>query len=184
MAEPESFHFTIVGDGYEFSESKPSMYVRQEATKEMWQLLGSDITFNNNYRQVLSKGLVKPLKSTIFPLYYERIDTSNDIYDIYAQMVGNYRDYRNLSGSEITWDKYLDEFNVTTHIACSPMEGHWKAVTKEVYEQAVENKQKRKKDTRGETTFYYVWDNVGRLRGNAYYQEDRWHIQIPSITLM
>jgi len=27
-AEPESFHFTIVGDSYEFSEDKPTMYYR------------------------------------------------------------------------------------------------------------------------------------------------------------
>jgi hypothetical protein len=35
-AEPESFHFTIEGDNYEFSSDKPNMYYRQEATKELF----------------------------------------------------------------------------------------------------------------------------------------------------
>src|SRR5574344_1116833 len=34
-AVPESFHFTIVGEGYDFSEDKPNMDVRQEATKQL-----------------------------------------------------------------------------------------------------------------------------------------------------
>jgi hypothetical protein len=33
-AEPESFHFDIVGEGYDFSSDKLNMYYRQEATKE------------------------------------------------------------------------------------------------------------------------------------------------------
>jgi len=34
--EPESFHFEIEGDGYEFSKDKRAMYFRQEATKELF----------------------------------------------------------------------------------------------------------------------------------------------------
>jgi len=35
-AEPESFHFEIEGDNYEFSSDKRTMYFRQEATKELY----------------------------------------------------------------------------------------------------------------------------------------------------
>jgi len=56
--------------------------------------------------------LIQQVKSTIFPLYYERIDTYNDIYHIYRGMLdGNPDtgyDFKNLSGSEILWDKRLN----------------------------------------------------------------------------
>jgi hypothetical protein len=35
-AEPESFHFEIEGDNYEFSNDKRAMYFRQEATKNLY----------------------------------------------------------------------------------------------------------------------------------------------------
>ena len=51
-----------------------------------------------------------------------------------------------MSGSEIYWDKDLNEFRIVTHIPNNPI------------------------------------NKVGRLRGNSHYKEDRWDIQIPSIT--
>ena len=199
-AEPESFHFEIEGDNYEFSEDKRTMYFRQEATKELYQNLGSNILFNRyytdvaannytyeqyyrtlNYQNLLdgenrfrraynyngrdmnnfcigvdkvypiySHGLVKQVKSTIFPLYYERVDTFNDIYHKYQLMhdeSGIY-DFQNLSGSEISWNRDLNQFNIITHVKNSPI------------------------------------DHVGRLRGNSRYKEGKWNIQIPSITFM
>lgn len=185
--EPESFHFEIEGDNYEFSSDKRAMYFRQEATKELYQNLGSNMLFDRNYKDVASEnytheqyyrgnpikdggisddyieqykyrdkvyplksnGLVQQVKSTIFPLYYERIDTYNDIYHIYRGMLdGNPDvgyDFKNLSGSEILWDKRLNQFNILTHIKNSPI------------------------------------DLVGRLRGNSRYKEGKWNIQIPSI---
>jgi len=35
-AEPESFHFEVEGDNYEFSSDKRVMYFRQEATKNLY----------------------------------------------------------------------------------------------------------------------------------------------------
>jgi len=35
-AEPESFHFEIEGDNYEFSSDKRTMYFRQESTKKLF----------------------------------------------------------------------------------------------------------------------------------------------------
>lgn len=116
-AEPESFHFTIEGDNYEFSNDKPNMYYRQEATKELFQKLGSHISFNKNYEK-LKNILKQNMRSTIFPLYYNRIDVFNDIYDHYTQMLdkAKSRDYKELSGSEITWDEDLNQFFITTHV--------------------------------------------------------------------
>ena len=177
-AEPESFHFEVEGDNYEFSSDKRAMYVRQEATKELYQNLGSDILFNRLYTDTFAKmytqeqyyrekssdyenkytkfdrvypmyqeGLVQQVKSTIFPLYYERIDTYNDIYHKYQMMKdddGIY-DFQNLSGSEIAWNRDLNQFNIITHIKNNPI------------------------------------NLVGRMRGNSYYKEGKWSIQIPSI---
>ena len=60
-------------------------------------------------------------------------------------MTGANYDFKNLSGSEIKWNRDLNQFNIVTHIKNSPI------------------------------------DLVGRLRGNSYYKEGKWNIQIPSI---
>ena len=189
-AEPESFHFEIEGDNYDFSADKRAMYFRQEATKNLYQNLGSDILYDRKFTDVTareytqeqyyrggkdkntgkyyneytdnerfnwdraypveSEGLVQQVKSSIFPLYYERIDDYNEIYNYYRQMRSGRNDYdfKNLSGSEIKWDRDLNQFNVVTHIKNNPI------------------------------------DLVGRLRGNSRYKEGKWNIQIPSITFM
>lgn len=122
-AEPESFHFTVVGDSYEFADDKPNMYYRQETTKELFQTLGSKISFNPDKEKLL--GTLKHCpKSTIFPLYYNRVNVFNDIYDYYTMMLdrSKSRDYSELSGSEINWDQTLNEFTVTTHIKNQPID--------------------------------------------------------------
>ena len=165
------------------------MYFRQEATKNLYQNLGSDILYNRKYTDVIAikrsleqyyrgtgtqgnsglakentyeynkklidkvypvenTGLVRQVKSTIFPLYYERVDTYNEIYDLYTQMTGTNYDFKNLSGSEIKWNVDLNQFNIVTHIKNSPI------------------------------------DLYGRLRGNSRYKEGKWNVQIPSITFM
>jgi hypothetical protein len=35
-AEPESFHYQIDGDSYDFKEDKANMYYRQEATEAFY----------------------------------------------------------------------------------------------------------------------------------------------------
>lgn len=191
-AEPESFHFEIEGDNYEFSSDKRAMYYRQEATKNLYQNLGSNILYDRYFTDVAAdkytyeqyyrgdgknpyngnsnkyseyktngkfnwdraypvedKGLVKQVKSTIFPLYYERVDTYDDIYYNYREMNGNgVYDFKNLSGSEILWNRKQNQFNIVTHIKNSPV------------------------------------DKYGRMRGNSFYKEGKWNIQIPSIIFM
>lgn len=63
-AKPESFHYQIVGEVYGFAKDKPNIYSRQEATKELYQNLGSDIIFNRNY---VDTKLDQQSPSTLFP---------------------------------------------------------------------------------------------------------------------
>ncbi len=178
-AVPESFHFEIEGDNYDWSKDKRNMYYRQERTKEWKQQEGSDILYNRKFEDVKKpKYNFNPMKdyiqktiedkvnydytyynkdyqsyselqmnkkSTLFPLYYDRIDTYNDIYHNYQLTHLNNMDYENLSGSEISWNRDLNQFNVITHVKNSPV------------------------------------DRVGTLRGNSYYKEGKWNIQIPTI---
>ena len=148
-AEPESFHFEINGDSYEFSKDKPNMWYRQELTKNTYQKLGSDITYDHLYND--SKRGVTPQqypKSTIFPLYYNRLDSVNEIEDYYHSMRSpSDRDYSRLSGSEIVRYEDLNQYNITTHVKNLPIPKH------------------------------------GIIKGNSYYQEDEWYIQIPSINI-
>lgn len=148
-AEPESFHFEINGDSYEFSKDKPNMWYRQELTKNTYQTLGSDITYDHLYND--SKRGVTPQqypKSTIFPLYYNRLDSVNEIEDYYHSMRSpSDRDYSRLSGSEIVRYEDLNQYNIATHVKNLPIPKH------------------------------------GIIKGNSYYQEDEWYVQIPSINI-
>ena len=155
-AVPDSFHYEVVGESYEFHEDKKNMYIRQEATKDFYQYNGSDILYNRNFldlrgkqRDILRnwKPTGQKVKSTMFPLYYARVDTFNEIEDYYKGKTAPNKDYVNLSGSEIVYNEKLDEFRVWTHAKAADI-----------------------KDSR-----------IGRLRGNMNYQGDVWNIQINPI---
>lgn len=155
-AVPDSFHYEVVGESYEFHEDKKNMYIRQEATKDFYQYNGSDILYNRNFldlrgkqRDILRnwKPTGQKAKSTMFPLYYARVDTFNEIEDYYKGKTAPNKDYVNLSGSEIVYNEKLDEFRVWTHAKAADI-----------------------KDPR-----------IGRLRGNMNYQGDVWNIQINPI---
>ena len=89
------------------------MYYRQEATKQLYQNLGSNILYNRNYTKI--KPTQNPV-STLFPLYYERIDTYDKIYDNYQAKQSSFnKDYQNLTGTEIVYDKNLNEYAVVSH---------------------------------------------------------------------
>lgn len=159
-AEPESFHYEIVGDCYDFADDKKNMYIRQEATKELYQYNGSDITYDSNYSSMESVhrplmdsegNQVKNLyeKSTLLPLYYSRQDTVNEIEDNYHLKDGsNTKDFSALSGGEIVYYKNLDEYRIWSHA---------KAVN---------------------------LNSKGRLRGNMQYKEDKWDIQINPLNIV
>lgn len=112
-AAPESFHYQVVGEVYNFAHDKSNIYYRQEATKELYQNLGSDIIFDRNYKEA---PISRNEASTLFPWYYERIDTFDNIYHSYQQKQSAFnKDYENMTGTEISYDNHLNEYNVTTH---------------------------------------------------------------------
>ncbi len=160
-AEPESFHYEIVGDCYDFAKDKKNMYIRQEATKEFYQYNGSDITYDHDYtdltevhRDINGKepddNTTVFDKSTILPLYYSRQDTINEIEDYYHNMSAPSKDYSALAGGEIVYYKNLDEYRIWNHA---------KGVNVQTAEQ-------------------------GRLRGNMQYNEDKWVVQIDPINVV
>lgn len=159
-AEPESFHYEIIGDSYEFAKDKKNMYIRQEATKELYQYNGADITYNSNYKTLEEKQ--RPIynkdgslsqyyeKSTILPLNYFREDHVDSIYDSYTRKGENdtTHDYRNLAGGEIGYDENTEEFSIINHCMAVDI---------------------------GEE---------GLLRGNMRYKEDSWYVQINPLNII
>lgn len=162
-AEPESFHYEIVGDCYDFAKDKKNMYIRQEATKELYQYNGSDILFNSDYVNLdseqrknyrIENGQKIELngydRSTLLPLYYQRRDSINEIEDYYAGATAPSKDYSALSGGEIIRYDTLNEYHIWNHA---------KAV-----------------DVSDPTK--------GRIRGNMQYKEDKWHVQINPLNIV
>lgn len=164
-AEPESFHYEIVGDCYEFAKDKKNMYIRQEATKELYQYNGSNILFDSDYvkldsehrkRYMIQNGVRIELqgydKSTLFPLYYCRRKDFNNIEDYYHLKDGTSqsKDFSALSGAEIVRYNNLQEYRIWNHA---------KAIN-------------------------IADDTKGRIRGNMQYKEDKWCVQINPINLI
>lgn len=151
MAEPESFHFEVTGDYYEWEDDKLNMYFRQEAIKALYQYNGSDILFNRDFTDIFPvqrrMGDYND-KSTMFPLYYSRVDRFNYIEDYYRGATAPNKDYSYLSGTELVHYDNLNEYRMWTHIKGSEI------------------------------------NKVGRLRGNMWYQEDKWFVQIPSVNFV
>ena len=118
-AEPESFHYEVVGDAYSFANDKKNMYIRQEATKELYQYNGCDITFDKGYKELREyqrpiKGTEYYDRSTLLPLYYSRQDTINDVEDYYHLKDDvSTKDFSALAGGEIV--KYDDEYRIWNH---------------------------------------------------------------------
>ena len=111
--KPASFHYEVVGDTYDFSEDKPTMYFRQEALKALYQYNGYDIEYNPNFVEIEPK---QHARSAIFPQYYSRWDTVNEIYDSYKRLEGDKPfNYDHLSGSEIVYYPTRNEFRVWNH---------------------------------------------------------------------
>ncbi len=162
-AEPESFHYEIIGDCYDFAKDKKNMYIRQEATKELYQYNGSNILFNSDYINLKSEqrknyrienGHKIELngydKSTLLPLYYQRKSSINEIEDYYANITAHSKDYSALAGGEIIRYDTLNEYHIWNHA---------KAV-----------------DVSDPTK--------GRIRGNMQYKEDKWHVQINPLNIV
>ena len=186
-AEPESFHFEIVGEVYNFADDKRNAFFRQEATKHLYQYNGGDIVYDSNYlkiqpeqRDFLYSTSIYKDKSIMFPLLYSRVDTINEIEDYYQSVTSASRNYQYASGSELVYDPQLNEFRIATHIKANPFKKRFlQQITQDRYNELIDL---------GYTNVIYKdgkWYEVmeyGRLYGNMDYLEDKWDVQIPSIT--
>ena len=111
-AVPESFHYEIVGECFDFAKDKVNMFVRQEVTKDFYQYNGSDILYNDKLFEVESK---QNKKSVTLPLYYSRVDSFNEVEDYYKQKTTPNKSYDHLSGSEVVYYENLNEFRIWQH---------------------------------------------------------------------
>lgn len=151
---PESYHYEVVGDSYEFAEDKPNMYFRQEATKALYQYNGSDVTYDHNFGEVrpIQRKIVsgKYDKSTVFPAYYYRKDSLNSVEDTYHKYTEDGKNFNNLSGAEVVRHRGTNEFSIWNHCPAIDMADPLQ----------------------------------GRLRGNTHYREDQWYVQINPLQLV
>ena len=114
-AKPESFHYEIVGECYDFAKDKPNMYIRQEALKALWQYNGGDLCYNKNFMKVQSKQ--QPKSADLIRKYLFRQDTINEIEDYYLKLSNtDVYDYKHLSGGEISYYPNRQEFRIWNHV--------------------------------------------------------------------
>jgi hypothetical protein len=112
--KPESFHYEVVGDVYDFAEDKPTMYFRQEALKALYQYNGYDIEYNPNFLEIEPK---QHNRSADLPKYYSRWDSINEIYDSYKRFSAPMGfNYDHLAGAEIVYYPTRNEFRVWNHV--------------------------------------------------------------------
>ena len=120
-AEPESFHYEIIGDSYEFAKDKKNMYIRQEATKCLYQYNNTDITYDKDFFNINPDQ--QNTKSTLLPLYYSRQDKINTIEDYYHLKDGySTKDFSQMAGAEIVHNKRTDEYSIWNHSKCITLE--------------------------------------------------------------
>ena len=169
-AQPESFHFEIIGEVYDFAKDKAAMYFRQEARKALFQYNGVDISYNKDFLKIQPRQSSR--SAELVYSYYERQDKLQEIKDSYigsAKQSKSYekldsfkysdaynswiglspnKDYRHLSGAEIVYYKNRNEYRIWQH-------------------QPAINIDDLSQDTA-----------TSVIRGNCQYLEDRWRVSI------
>lgn len=114
-AKPESFHYEIIGEAYEFSNDKLNAYYRQEALRALWQANGADICYNKNFLELQPEQ--NEVSIDLPHQYVARQDTINDVEDYYITATStSSKDYRYLSGGEISYYPNRQEFRYCNHI--------------------------------------------------------------------
>lgn len=169
--KPESFHYEVVGDVYDFAKDKVNMYFRQEAMKDLYQYNGADILYNKNFLETQPKQ--QKVSADLPHNYYARQDTFNEIYDSYKQATSVNKDYDHLTGSEIVYYPTRQEYRVWTHQKAVSLDDFGGDSTS------------RLKDSNGN----YIYEDDGWegaraiIASNCKYQEDRWKVVINPIVV-
>lgn len=192
---PESFHFEIVGESYDFSKDKKNMYHRQEATKAFYDWCMSRVLNDKSAKlqydtdavknTYLTRNLQQNQKSIIFPLTVKRLDYNNAIYDIYKQLTSNSYDYEDLSGSEIVYDSTTNDYLINTHIKAHPKGDFiWQTVCRvddEDVNTIANYYVKRGIEIKIDGEYLQKKVKYDPRLCNCKYVEDSWKVQIPSI---
>ena len=150
-AKPESFHYEVIGEAYDFAKDKPNMYFRQEAMKALWQYNGCDIEYNNDFLKIQTR---QQNKSADLPHnYFARAKHINEVEDSYIMAQVGTHDYRHLSGGEIVYYPNRQEFRVWNHVPAIDIDDQ--------------------PDTSASS-----FGGRGLMASNMRYLEDRWKVQI------
>lgn len=151
-AKPESFHYEIIGEVYDFSKDKKNMYFRQEAIKSIWNYNGINISYDTNFSNLELSQNVK--SADLVHTYYDRQAPVNQVYDYYVSATNDSGyDYSHLSGGEIVKYNNRNEYRIMMHTKAVALEDQ--------------------KDT---TNDYY--GGRGLIASNMRYLEDIWYVQI------
>ena len=150
-AKPESFHYEVIGEAYDFAKDKPNMYFRQEAMKALWQYNGCDIEYNSDFLKIQTR---QQNKSADLPHnYFARAKHINEVEDSYIMAQVGTHDYRHLSGGEIVYYPNRQEFRVWNHVPAIDIDDQ--------------------PDTSASS-----FGGRGLMASNMRYLEDRWKVQI------
>lgn len=150
-AKPESFHYEVIGEAYDFAKDKPNMYFRQEAMKALWQYNGCDIEYNSDFLKIQTR---QQNKSADLPHnYFARAKHINEVEDSYIMAQAGTHDYRHLSGGEIVYYPNRQEFRVWNHVPAVDVDDQ--------------------SDTSASS-----FGGRGLMSSNMRYLEDRWKVQI------
>ena len=150
-AKPESFHYEVIGEAYDFAKDKPNMYFRQEAMKALWQYNGCDIEYNSDFLKIQTR---QQNKSADLPHnYFARAKRINEVEDSYIMAQVGTHDYRHLSGGEIVYYPNRQEFRVWNHVPAIDIDDQ--------------------PDTSASS-----FGGRGLMASNMRYLEDRWKVQI------
>lgn len=150
-AKPESFHYEVIGEAYDFAKDKPNMYFRQEAMKALWQYNGCDIEYNSDFLKIQTR---QQNKSADLPHnYFAKTKHINEVEDSYIMAQVGTHDYRHLSGGEIVYYPNRQEFRVWNHVPAIDVDDQ--------------------PDTSASS-----FGGRGLMASNMRYLEDRWKVQI------
>ena len=188
-AKPESFHYEIVGESYDFAKDKPNMYFRQEARKALWQYNGADICYNPNFTKVKLKQ--QPKSADLPHKYYSRIDTINEIEDYYVTTTSNIDkyDYKHLAGAEIVYYPNRQEFRIWNHVPAVAMSdlldttNHWDQSNGITVLRSKDNERNQEDVYKGTAVAKSYSGGRSIIGANCEYLEDRWKIQINPIVV-
>ena len=157
-AKPESFHYEIIGEVYNFAKDKKNMYIRQEAIKHIWNYNGVDITYDNMYSDLQCSQNFK--SADLYHKYYDRQDHINTVYDSYQEAFNQgSSDYSHISGTEIVYYQNRNEFRIWEHTPAIDIDDQ-------------------------QDTSDSIFGGRSLIASNMYYKEDKWLVQINPITVL